>query len=78
MAKMLFLGKEIIRINPKDSKKIEVSTNDGRTWSSRFSGNSSVGEFDDLINNGKEILAATNKGLFVSTNDGRTWSLRSR
>lgn len=77
MSQMINLGKELIRINPKDAQKIEYSTNDGRSWNNRYSGSSSVGGFEDLTDNGKEILATTSKGLFYSTNDGRSWNKRS-
>lgn len=76
MSTMISYGKELIRINPKDSKKIEVSTNDGRTWNSCYGGSSLQGNFQDLTDNGKEILASTEKGLFVSKNAGRTWNKR--
>jgi len=77
MANMINRGKEFIRINPKDSKRLEYSINDGRSWSSRFGGGSNVGEFESLTENGNEILATTSKGLFYSKNDGRSWSKRS-
>lgn len=73
---MIHKGKELIRICPKDSHKLEYSTNEGRTWNTRYSGSSS-GNFQDLTDNGKEILATTEKGLYYSTNDGRTWNKRS-
>ncbi|HOI27580.1 MAG TPA: hypothetical protein PKZ15_09065 [Paludibacteraceae bacterium] len=66
----------MIRINPKDSKKLEYSTNDGRSWINRYPGSSSTGNFEDLTDNGKELLAMTDKGLFYSTNDGRSWICR--
>ena len=53
----------------------EFSTNDGRTWNSRYSG-SLCGDFVDLTDNGKEILAQTSKGLYYSSNEGRTWNKR--
>lgn len=77
MSQMLNRGKELIRISPKDSKKLEYSTNDGRSWIIRYSGSSSQGAFQDLTDNGKEILATTEKGLFYSTNDGRSWIRRN-
>lgn len=77
MSQMLNRGKELIRISPKDSKKLEYSTNDGRSWITRYSGSSSQGTFQDLTDNGKEILATTEKGLFYSTNDGRSWIRRN-
>lgn len=77
MSTMLNREKELLRICPKDARKIEYSTNDGRSWSPRYSSNSSVGEFEDLTDNGKEILATTEKGLFYSTNECRSWNRRS-
>ncbi|TYT78416.1 beta propeller repeat protein [Treponema phagedenis] len=77
MSQMLNRGKELIRISPKDSKKLEYSTNDGRSWMTRYSSSSSQGAFQDLTDNGKEILATTEKGLFYSTNDGRSWMKRN-
>ena len=71
-------GKELIRISPANSMKLEYSTTNGRTWMQRYSGNSSTGQFSDLMNNGKEILGTTSKGLFYSTTEGRTWMLRKR
>ncbi len=76
MGQLIKRGKELIRISPTSKQKIEYSTNDGRTWNTRYSG-SSCGDFLDLVDNGKEILAQTSKGLYYSTNDGRTWNRRS-
>jgi hypothetical protein len=73
---MINLGKELLQICSKDAKKLEYSTNDGRSWNIRFSGSSSVGEFLELTDNGDEILGTTEKGLFYSTNDGRSWYRR--
>lgn len=75
---MINRGKEILRISPKDSKKIEYSTNQGRTWMIRYNGSSNVGAFIDLMDSGREIFGTTDKGLFYSINDGRTWMLRKR
>lgn len=76
MPTMINRGKELIRICPKDNKRIEFSTNQGRVWATRYSGSINIGEFSDLMDNGKEILGTTSKGLYFSTNDGRTWVLR--
>ena len=35
---MINRGKEMLRISPKDSKKIEYSANQGRSWIVRYSG----------------------------------------
>ena len=69
---MINRGKEMLRISPKDSKKIEYS------WIVRYSGSSNTGAFSDLMDAGKEILGTTDKGLFYSTNDGRSWICRKR
>ena len=76
MSVMINRGKELIRICPTDRNKVEYSTNEGRSWYTRYSG-SSYGEFQDLTDNGKEILATTGKGLYYSTNDGQSWYRRS-
>ena len=76
MAQILNRGKELIRISPQDSRKLDCSINDGCTWTGRFYGNASTGSFIDLTDNGKEILATTDKGLFYSINEGRTWNRR--
>ncbi|MBO8460891.1 MAG: hypothetical protein IAA73_11265 [Bacteroidetes bacterium] len=75
---MINRGDELIRISPKDSKKIEYSTNQGRSWIIRYNGSSNTGSFSDLMDSGKEILGTTDKGLFYSTNEGRSWILRKR
>lgn len=76
MSIMLNRGKEMIRICPSKSTKIEYSTTQGRTWSQRYSGTSN-GDFQDLTDGGDEILATTSKGLYYSKNEGRTWIKRS-
>ena len=58
------------------SKGVYYSTNEGRSWSPRYSG-SSCGDFSSLADGGKELLANTSKGLYYSTNGGRSWSRRS-
>lgn len=73
MPQLISYGRELLRIGP--GNKIEYSTNDGRSWFSRFTG-SSVGTFRDLLPYGKELLAVTNKGIYYSTNEGRSWFTR--
>ncbi|RRJ98931.1 hypothetical protein Ga0100231_001200 [Opitutaceae bacterium TAV4] len=75
MGTMIHRGRELIRINPDNEQKLEYSTNDGRSWTPRYTG-ASCGDFEDLLDNGKEILATTSKGLYYSVNDGRSWSRR--
>ncbi len=72
---MINWGDELIRISPKDERHWEVSSNDGRTWITRYSG-TVAGDFIDLLGYGEEILAITSKGLYASKNDGRTWLTR--
>jgi hypothetical protein len=76
MSKMLNLGNCLLRICPTNSQKIEYSTNDGRSWIYRYQ-SSSCGAFEDLVDNGKEILAMTSKGTYYSINDGKSWIKRS-
>jgi hypothetical protein len=75
MGQMINFGKELIRINPTNKQKIEYSTNEGRSWLTRFSG-PTYGEFNDLNVNGNEILGTTSIGLYFSTNEGRNWKKR--
>ena len=70
----LFSKGELIRINPSNNT-IEVSTNEGRSWSPRCT-NTSYGTFRDLLPVGREILAVTSRGLYVSTNSARSFSPR--
>lgn len=76
MGQMISWKKELIRINPTNKQKLEYSTNNGTSWIVRYQG-STYGDFNDLIDNGKEILGITTKGLYYSTNDGRSWIKRS-
>lgn len=76
MSQMIKRGNELLRICPSNKQKIEYSTNDGRSWNIRFFGGNE-GDFVDLTDNGKEVLAMTSKGLYYSTNDCRSWNKRS-
>lgn len=62
---MINREKEMFRISPKDSKKIEYSTNQGRTWIVRYSGSSNTGAFSDLMDAGKEILRNYKQGVVL-------------
>lgn len=66
---------EMLRINPARNT-IEVSTNEGRSWAPRCYSGTSYGTFVDLLPFGREILAATSKGVYVSTNGARSFSPR--
>ena len=77
MSKMINRGKELIRISPKDPRVLEYSTNGGRVWTRRYKAPSTQGDFEDLADNGKEILATCEKGLFYSTNEGKVWIRRT-
>ena len=65
---------ELLRINPNNNA-IEVSNNEGRSWSPRCT-NTSYGTFRDLLPVGREILAVTSRGLYVSSNAARSFSPR--
>ena len=68
MAQMILHGRELIRINTQKNY-IEYSTNDGRSWHTRYTG-THAGDFIDLLDSGSEIIAWTSKGIFSSTNGG--------
>ena len=78
MPQMINYRGELIRISPKDSRKLEFSRNKGLLWSVRCGGSINYGRFIDLMDNGDELLATTEKGLFFSRNKGITWNLRKR
>lgn len=63
MAQMILHGRELIRINTQKNY-IEYSTNDGRSWHTRYTG-THAGNFIDLIDYGSEIIACTSKGIFL-------------
>lgn len=76
MSLMVYKEGELLRISPRSKDEIEVSTNKGRTWISRYKG-TSCGDFIDIIWAEDELLAQTTRGLYYSTNFGRAWLKRS-
>lgn len=70
----IFSKGELLRIN-SNNNDIEVSTNEGRSWSPRCA-NASYGTLHDLLLVGREILAATSRGIFVFSNAARSFSPR--
>ena len=68
MAQMILHGRELIRINTQKNY-IEYSTNDGRSWHTRYTG-THAGNFIDLLDYGSEIIACTSKGIYFSMNKG--------
>ena len=76
MPKMIVVKNELLRICPKDPLKLEFSLNNGLTWLPRYVSHSSIGEFKDLVDTGKELIATTSVGLCFSVNGGRTWLRR--
>ena len=77
MSQVIVLGKEMLRINPKNTCHIEFSYNGGRSWLVRYLG-TTAGQFKDLQVVGNEIIAVTSKGTFYSTTQGRTWLFRNK
>ena len=75
MAEIISREKELIRINPTKRNKLEYSRDSGRVWLGRYTSNS-CGDFRDLTDSGKEILASTTKGLYFSRDEGKTWLKR--
>ncbi|MDI6047506.1 hypothetical protein [Flavobacterium yafengii] len=74
MSQMVSHQGELVRINV-NKNCIEYSTNDGRSWHGRSS-KSIIFEFQDLTDNGNELLASTTKGLYYSKNKGASWHKR--
>lgn len=75
MGQLISYQKELIRINTAKNS-IEYSANDGRSWHHRAHASSIMGTLQDLVDNGKEILLTSSKGLFYSTNKGASWHKR--
>lgn len=69
MSLMIKRGRELIRISPKDPNKLEYSTNDGRTWATRFVGQL-VGKTVKIFDKDGEIHISTDKGEFSANNGG--------
>ncbi len=77
MPEVIKKGKELIRICPTNTMKIEFSMDAGEAWKLRYMGNpASPGNFLDLEDGGKELLATTDKGTFYSKNKGKSWLKR--
>lgn len=77
MSQVIVVGKEMIRISPKNTSHIEYSYNGGRSWLVRYLG-ITAGQFKDLQIVDNEIIALTSKGTFYSKTQGRTWLFRSK
>jgi hypothetical protein len=76
MPMMIIVKNELLRISPKDAHKLEYSINNGLTWLPRYVSGSNIGEFKDLVDTGKELIATTSVGLCFSVNCGRSWLRR--
>lgn len=77
MSQVIVVGKEMLRISPRNTSHIEYSYNGGRSWLVRYLG-MTAGQFRDLQIVGSEIIALTSKGTFYSKTQGRTWLFRSK
>ena len=74
MPEVIKKGKELIRICPTNTLKIEFSIDAGETWKIRYMGNpTSPGAFLDLEEGGKDLVATSEKGIFTSKNKGKSW-----
>lgn len=62
MPTMINLGKEMLRISLKDSKKLEYSTTQGRSWILHYPGNNSIGNFQDLMDAALAPLCTLSSG----------------
>lgn len=74
MPTLINYGSELIRINTQNNR-IEVSTNQGRTWNTRCM-NQNHGTFHDLLAFDGDLFAITSKGVFMSQNKGLSWNSR--
>jgi len=72
MSQIITFKGRLLRINPDNSTKIETSMTGGKNWSCIHS-SSYPGHFEDLMVNGSQILANTDRGLFFSS-DGVNWN----
>lgn len=76
MGQMLSHKQELIRINTQKNS-IEYSTNNGLSWHHRFTATSMMGNLQDVMENGNEILLTTTKGMYYSNTKGSSWHKRS-
>lgn len=77
MDDVLELNGEIFRVCPFDSRKLEVSLDGGKTFSTRYHA-TQIGAFISIgIENGR-LEADTEKGICYSTNYGRSWLFKQR
>jgi len=78
MGQMVKWKDKLIRINPNptsDSDKLQISADNGYNWC--MIGNHWGYQFQDLMENGDEILATTSNGLFYSRDGGLNWNKRN-
>lgn len=76
MGQMIIHQKELIRINTTKNS-IEYSTNNGLSWHHRFRATSMMGNLQDLMENGNELLLTATKGMYYSKTKGSSWHKRS-
>ena len=70
---------KLIRINPNptnQSDKLQSSSDNGYNWCMVGGNHFNLGQFQDLMENGDEILATTSNGLFYSRDGGLNWNKR--
>lgn len=75
MPQIINTGGELLRINSANNT-IEGSTNGGRSWVTRCPCGTTYGTFRDLLPFGREVIAATTKGLYASGNAARSFAPR--
>lgn len=68
MAQVAQFGNLMVRISTKNSMQLEVSHNNGITWSVRFFGQPTIGAIYDIEVRGKDLIAFAEKGTFRSSN----------
>ncbi|MBO7276590.1 MAG: hypothetical protein J6U84_01355 [Bacteroidales bacterium] len=75
MSQLITHNGELVRINPEQRNRIEVSKDGGRIWRLRYQA-SVCGDFIELNDAGTEIIATTTKGIYASKNGGMVWLKR--
>lgn len=74
MSQIITFKGRLLRINPDNSSKIDSSITGGKNWTCIHC-SSYPGYFEDLVVNGNQILATTDRGLYFSS-DGVNWNKR--
>ena len=76
MSRIINYSRKLYRI--MNGREIAVSSDNGLNWMTVYRSGFGMGEITDLLDNGNEILALCDGGLYYSTDGGRNFYRRSR